>query len=112
MKYLDEIFAHVEREYPKEACGLIVERSGEEFWVPCENHSENPEEEFVFNSVQYVKELIMSDKILTIVHSHPDGTADPSLHDIKTCNFINIRYMIVSWPDKDISILNPGEKRA
>jgi proteasome lid subunit RPN8/RPN11 len=40
--------------------------------------------------------------ILKIVHSHPDGSAEPSEHDKKACKFLQIPYMIISWPEGDI----------
>lgn len=107
MKHLDSIFKHAENCYPEEACGLLIEVSGEEEWIPCENHSDNPTEEFIFNSIEYVRAFIRADRIVAIVHSHPDGPATPSEHDLKTSNFLKIPYLIVSWPEKDIHLYEP-----
>jgi proteasome lid subunit RPN8/RPN11 len=107
VKYIDEIFKYAEECYPEEACGLLIEVDGREEWVPCENHADNPEEEFVFNSVQFIQTVIRSDKVIAIVHSHPDGTALPSEHDLKASNFLKIPYLIVSWPDKDLQLYEP-----
>jgi proteasome lid subunit RPN8/RPN11 len=98
---IEDILNHIESEYPKEACGLIVSDNGLEKWIPCENVSEEPEEEFVINSEQFVKAQL-DYKILKIVHSHPDGSAEPSDHDKKASDFINIPYMIISWPEGEI----------
>lgn len=98
---IDQILEHIEAEYPKEACGLIVSDNGTEKWIPCENVSEDPEEEFVINNEQFVRAQLDYD-ILKIVHSHPDGSAEPSEHDKKACKFLQIPYMIISWPEGDI----------
>lgn len=103
-----DILDHIENEYPKEACGLIVDNKGKQKWIPCRNVAEEPEEEFVIGSVEFIKAQIES-KILKIVHSHPNGTCEPSEHDRKACNFIKIPYMIISWPDGDIKEILPNE---
>lgn len=98
---IEEILKHIETEYPKEACGLIVSDKGTEKWIACNNVAEDPEEEFVIDNEQFVRAQLDYD-ILKIVHSHTDGSAEPSEHDKKACSFIKIPYMIISWPDGDV----------
>ena len=98
---IDEILSHIENEYPKEACGLIVSDNGQEKWIPCTNVAEEPEEEFVIDNREFINAQIKYD-IVKIVHSHPDGEAEPSAHDKKACNFIKIPYLIFSWPGGDM----------
>jgi len=110
VKHIDAIFKHAESEYPRESCGLLAKLGGEELWFPCENHAEDTEEGFLFNSVEYMTITMKTDSIVAIVHSHPDQEeAQPSKHDIQVCNFIKIPYLIVSYPSMDFYWLNPGD---
>ncbi len=111
MYTLNDIYNHIDKEYPKEACGLIVLKGDEEFWVPCKNNASNPEEEFEFDSVEYISAVIAYDSIKTVVHSHPNTyPAVASKHDIKACNFLKIPYLIITWPEKDLLYINPGDE--
>jgi len=105
---IDEILLHVEKEYPKEACGLIVFDGKEEIWIPCKNVSEFPEEEFLFDQREFINAQIHYD-ILKIVHSHSDSSADPSPHDKSACKAIKIPYLIIGWPEGDIREILPNE---
>jgi proteasome lid subunit RPN8/RPN11 len=70
-----------------------------------ENISEN-ENEFEMNPLAFATIQAIS-KILYVVHSHYDEDCHPSEHDINNCNEIGIPYFIVSYPDKDYTILEP-----
>tara|TARA_Y100001963_G_C6788055_1_gene453972 strand:- start:3116 stop:3490 length:375 start_codon:yes stop_codon:yes gene_type:complete len=108
--HLSEILKHLEEEYPKEGCGVIGKVNGETKWFPCRNQAEDPEEEFELNSKDYMEALLASEKIEAVVHSHPDYRPDPSDHDIRTCNFLNLPYYIISIPNKEVVKLNPGDR--
>ncbi|HDW2398923.1 TPA: Mov34/MPN/PAD-1 family protein, partial [Enterobacter cloacae] len=45
-KLLDAIRQHVAAEYPKEACGLIVQSGQQQIFIPCRNIADKPEETF------------------------------------------------------------------
>ena len=109
-KHLSDIFTHLEAEYPKEGCGVIGTVNGATKWFPCRNQAEEPEEDFEIHSKDYIECCIASDKIEAIVHSHPDYKPDPSDHDIRTCNFLNVPYYIISIPNKEVVKLTPGER--
>lgn len=101
---LEKLLKHVEQCYPEEACGLLIDGD----FVPLDNVAENPEEGFEFDSAEYIKYVLESD-IEAIIHSHPDGSAEPSEHDIKACNFLKIPYTILSWPEGELRTIQPGE---
>jgi proteasome lid subunit RPN8/RPN11 len=109
LNHLDEIFKHVEAEYPSEACGIIAEKDGEEVWFPCLNIAEDSENSFELNKLEYMNILLNTEKILAIVHSHTNESAEPSKHDISACNFLELPYLIVNWPGKEVKFMNPGE---
>ena len=48
--------------------------------------------------------------IVGVVHSHPDGTPDPSEMDIKYCNTLNVPYYIFSYPGMDMRIIHPNRE--
>ena len=103
--FLHKIEPHFFEEYPREACGVLAVQKGKLKWFPCENIAED-NEEFLFNSTEYLKINRTSD-IVGIVHSHPDGEATPSEHDIQNCNALGIPYYIFSYPGLDFEIVTP-----
>ena len=90
LKYLSEI-------YPEEGCGLLVNKKGKIYWVPCENVSENKKEDFIISAEDYIKASLSGD-IYAIVHSHPDSSCEPSDYDKKTSDFLGIPFIIYSLP--------------
>ena len=105
MNQVEEIEEHFEKWYPKEGCGVLAAVKGETKWFPCDNVAEG-ENDFVIDSKQYINIGHKAD-IIGIVHSHPDGTTEPSENDIKYCNAIGIPYYIFSYPDMDMHLLEP-----
>jgi len=105
-KIARDILGHVEREFPKEACGLIIEEFGALKYVPCTNVYEKPEESFIIDPKEYAK---ASDRglIKYIVHSHPNADATPSEVDKEECNKSGIPWIIVSYPGAKIITINP-----
>ena len=81
-----EIVNYLLEQYPEEGCGLILNKKGKRVWIPCENTAENRKETFTISSKDYIKANLEGD-LLAIVHSHPDGEAKPSEHDIKQAIF-------------------------
>lgn len=104
-EFLDDIEEHFEKEYPREGCGIVCIKKGKAHWVPCTNVAEE-NEEFVIDSQEYIKLKRTSD-IVGIVHSHPDGTNEPSEADITYCNALGIPYYIFSYPGMDLAVLEP-----
>ena len=70
-----EVKAHVLREFPLEACGVIVDK----VYIPCTNCAENPESDFEvlegpFNGLE------------AVIHSHTgkEAVAAPSASDMRS----------------------------
>ena len=105
---LHDIEKHFEEEYPREGCGILGIQKGNLHWIPCENIA-TEEEEFVISSREFFKIKHKFD-VVGIVHSHPDGEATPSEHDINCCNALGIPYYIFSYPDMNLSIVEPKSK--
>jgi len=102
---IDSIFEHAAECAPRECCGLVIQDGNKKRYIPMENISEN-EDEFEMNPLAFATIQAIS-KILYVVHSHYDEDCRPSEHDINNCNEIGIPYFIVSYPDKDYTILEP-----
>ena len=102
---IDSIFEHAAQCAPRECCGLVIQDGNNKRYIPMENISEN-ENEFEMNPLAFATIQAIS-KILYVVHSHYDEDCRPSEHDINNCNEIGIPYFIVSYPDKDYTILEP-----
>lgn len=102
---IDSIFEHAAQCAPRECCGLVIQDGNNKRYIPMENIYEN-ENEFEMNPLAFATIQAIS-KILYVVHSHYDEDCHPSEHDINNCNEIGIPYFIVSYPDKDYTILEP-----
>lgn len=102
---IEKIREHFEKCYPREGCGVFVAIKGEREWVPCDNVSED-EDNFIIDSKQYIAASHKGD-IIGIVHSHPDGSSDPSDMDKKYCNTLGVPYYIFSYPEMDLTVVEP-----
>lgn len=67
------IHAHARAEFPKECCGLIV---GGQYY-PCTNIAPDPANQFEIDPAEFVA-LSELGEVGAIVHSHPNGNAEPS----------------------------------
>jgi len=102
---LHDIQEHFKDEYPREGCGVISVVKGKKKWFPCTNIAEDGDD-FIIDSQEYLK-LKRTTDIVAIVHSHPDSSSEPSETDIKYCNALGIPYYIYSYPDMELTILDP-----
>ena len=70
----EAIHAHAKICYPAECCGLIIDGQ----YYPCDNAAPNPAEHFEIDYLNMVEMQEYHGEIQAIVHSHPDGNAEPS----------------------------------
>ncbi len=105
MEFLETIREHFEKEYPREGCGIISVVKGERKWFPCENIAEE-DNHFIIDTKEYLRISRTSD-ILAIVHSHPDQSSEPSELDINNCNALGKQYYIFSYPEMDLTVVEP-----
>ena len=102
---MQDIFKHAEQEAPRECCGLVIEDNNNEKYIPLENISTN-KNEFMMDAKTFVKYQLIS-KIKYVVHSHYGQDCQPSEADRIQCREVGIPYLIVSYPDKEYTILQP-----
>jgi proteasome lid subunit RPN8/RPN11 len=90
------IAEHALAECPRECCGLVVLQDGSEVYVPCRNTATKPTDNFSMAPEDYARAEDMG-SIVTVVHSHPGGSARPSGADLKTCEQSGVdKWVIVS----------------
>lgn len=66
---ISQIKDHVKSEYPKEACGIIVQKDGAACFIPCENKYEDPEIGFQIDP-KITNTFIVNKTLVAVVHSH------------------------------------------
>tara|TARA_Y100000992_G_C21247413_1_gene484029 strand:+ start:785 stop:1483 length:699 start_codon:yes stop_codon:yes gene_type:complete len=108
MNFIEDIQKHFEKEYPREACGIISVVKGKKKWYPCENVSEE-DEHFLIDTDYYLK-LTRTTDIIGIVHSHPNASSEPSEFDIASCNALGKDFYIFSYPEMDLTVLHPENR--
>lgn len=86
---------HAVREYPREACGLIIVVRGKERYVPCRNIAESPEQDFVLHHEDLATAEDMGE-VIALVHSHPDRGVGMTDADKHMCARSGIPWYIVS----------------
>ena len=95
----------MEKEAPREGCGLIVQKDDKIKFISVENKSED-ENSFYIDPKEYVRHSIIS-KILYVVHSHYKQDCRPSKHDKNASKVLGIPYLIVSLPERGEYIYDP-----
>ena len=107
--FYEEIQSHFESCYPREGCGVFAKIKDELRWFPCDNVADS-DDDFIMDSEQYLN-IAIQGKIVAVIHSHPDASSEPSQSDIDYCNTLGIRYYIFSYPDMDLTIVEPENKK-
>ena len=102
---MDEIYAHAGREAPRECCGLVIQDGNNEKYIPLENIS-TEKDEFEIDGKTFLSYQLNS-KIKYVVHSHYYSNSAPSEVDKIQCREVGIPYLIVSYPEKDYTIIQP-----
>lgn len=103
-----EIFEHVDREVPREACGVLGIAGGSTKYFPCKNVSKEYNQ-FEMDASDFIRAQLKS-KVKGIVHSHI-STNGPSQADRKQCNRLGIPYYIVCQPTREIYTVLPLKGR-
>ena len=61
---------------------------------------------FQMDTKEYIQ-AALENKIIGVLHSHIDSSAEPSDFDRKQCNGLNLDYYIISLPSKELYHLKP-----
>lgn len=98
------IIDHANRDYPREACGVIV---GKEY-IPCKNIAAD-DAQFEID----VMDLVGAGKegeIRAYVHSHPDGNCEPSMPDRVQMNLHGLPWVITNGVE--VELHKPNDYKA
>ena len=88
--------AHAAKEFPREACGLLVIQKGREVYCPCRNIGVGTDQ-FVIHPEDYVA-AYRQGEIVGVFHSHPNLPPEPSQADRVACEATGLPWSIVSFP--------------
>ena len=86
-----DIISHAFDCYPAECCGLIVDKK----YIPCTNKATD-DEQFILCPKDFARAESMG-QIQAIVHSHPDGNAEPSEVDRVQMGIHGIDWVICAF---------------
>ena len=79
-----------EKQYPKEACGLVA---GGKFYE-CDNSAEDPLNDFKISGEEWARVEDIAE-VTHIVHSHPDQRSRPSESDKLSCEALGLPWVIL-----------------
>lgn len=85
---------HALKDYPREACGLIIAVGDKQKYVRCRNTAEDGQD-FKLPAEDYAAAEDLG-QVLAVVHSHVDMPAQPSEADLVSCEATGLPWHIVS----------------
>lgn len=106
-----EIMRHAKDEYPREACGVITQKSRVQKYHRIKNVHPEPENHFEMDACEYA-EACEHGEVIAIFHTHcGDGaTTLPSAHDTCICDEMGVTWIIVSLPEGDMRFVEPQSR--
>ena len=102
-----QIHAHAAKEFPREACGLIVVRHGRRQYQPCRNIAQQGADFFELAPEDYAA-AEESGGVFAVVHTHPNASANPSEADRVECERSGLPWLIVGWPSAAAHYMEPS----
>lgn len=101
---------YAKKQFPKEACGLLVVECGREVFIPCGNLAKEMGS-FILDPVDYAFAELRGE-IVGVVHSHCLTNEKPSQIDLVSCEKHGIPWHIVSIPNEAWYSFEPSGYRA
>tara|TARA_R100000773_G_C4184027_1_gene92539 strand:+ start:68 stop:784 length:717 start_codon:yes stop_codon:yes gene_type:complete len=112
MTWKTDAVTYAEKEAPKEACGLLAVIKGQEKFWPCKNIAEGQHEFFALDPEDWADCEDQGGEILGVIHSHPEGSSEPSEADKASCENIGYPYFIYSVNHKSWNEIKPSGWKA
>ncbi|MDP3786809.1 MAG: M67 family metallopeptidase [Candidatus Omnitrophota bacterium] len=101
---VEKIIAHSRKEFPNEACGILVGKDGKaEKVYEMANVDKSPSSYLMEpkEQLKIMKEIRNSElEMVGIYHSHVASEAYPSSHDVELAFYPEASYVIISLKDK------------
>lgn len=105
------MLAHAHDEQPKEACGLVVARRNKYRTIRAANLAADPINTFDLDPDAWLQ-VGEGEEVIGIYHSHPSGSAEPSLCDLSSCEASGLPWHIVGCVSGDYRRIEPSGFRA
>ena len=112
MNYLwkQDAIEHAKQCDPEESCGIIGIKNNIEKYYPCTNISNDFKvDSFVIDPLDWAEVEDSVDKIIGIVHSHPQDVLEFSESDKYSCKAIDLIFYLVSPKSDKIVVIQPDE---
>jgi proteasome lid subunit RPN8/RPN11 len=108
MDLKEEMLVHAREAYPNEACGLVVSRGGSKFrLIRALNLADKPMETFDLDPDAWLQ-VADDEEVIGIYHSHPFGTAEPSMADLSSCETTELPWHIVGLAGDTYQVVHPS----
>ena len=101
---------HAKQCEPEESCGIVAIKNNQEKYYPCTNISNDFKvDSFVIDPLDWAEVEDSVDKIIGIVHSHPQDVLEFSESDKYSCKAIDLIFYLVSPKSDKITVIRPEE---
>lgn len=96
---------HAKEESPREACGLVIIFKGRQRYIPCRNLA-NGTDNFILDPKDY-EIADQEGEIVSVVHSHPNTSVNPSQADLVSCESSGLPWFIIGLPSEQWAYIEP-----
>ena len=83
------------RNYPEEACGLVILKGKKTIAIECKNIAEKPNEHFMIDAQEY-GDAADQGEIIGVWHTHPETSPKPSPADLAACENSELPWFILA----------------
>ena len=101
---------HAKQCEPEESWGIVAIKNNQEKYYPCKNISNDFKvDSYVIDPLVWAEVEDSVDKIIGIVHSHPQDVLEFSESDKYSCKAIDLIFYLVSPKSDKIVVIQPDE---
>tara|TARA_Y100000401_G_C8305785_1_gene216848 strand:+ start:316 stop:1014 length:699 start_codon:yes stop_codon:yes gene_type:complete len=105
MKWKSDALNHAKTEDPNECVGLLINKRGKTFYLPCKNLSNNFDS-FILNPKDYLNATKLGE-VIAVVHSHPKTPPIASQADKVSCEQSNLPWYIINPKTEQWGYIEP-----